>query len=73
MCESGTTLYTIPIDDKYIIYAPLLPLAFIGNKAMVDLVHQKVVDPGAEVLKSELIDALEKTGLFMPDKEAARM
>jgi uncharacterized protein len=69
MSESATTLYTIPVDDKYIIYAPLLPLAFIGNKAMVNLVNQKVKDPGVKVFNSEIIDALEKTGLFMPDKK----
>lgn len=69
MNESKTTLYTIPVDDKYIIYAPLLPLAFIGNKAMVNLVTQKLKDPNAILYNSELIDAIEKTGLFMPDKK----
>ena len=68
MGESKTTLYTIPVDDKYIIYAPLLPLAFIGNKAMVNLIHQKLKDPDVRVSESSLIDAIEKTGLFMPDK-----
>jgi uncharacterized protein len=69
MSESNTTLYTIPIDDKYIIYSPLLPLAFIGNKAMVNIVNQKIKNPGVKVYKNELIDAIEKTGLFMPDKK----
>jgi len=69
MSDCSTTIYAIPVDDKYIIYAPLLPLAFIGNKSMVNLVNQKIKDPDAEGFKHEIIDALEKTGLFMPDKK----
>jgi len=68
MPESHKTIYTIPIEDKYIVYAPLMPLAFIGNKALVNLVHRKLTDPGNKSCQNDIIDTLEKAGLFLPDR-----
>lgn len=31
-------VFVIPVEDKFIIYRPLLRLAFVGNRAMADLV-----------------------------------
>lgn len=69
MNEEKTTLYNISIEDKFIIYAPLKPIAFICNKALVNIVHQKLLDPkNINGTMNELIGALEKAGLFEPDK-----
>ncbi len=63
-------IYRIPIDDKFIIYAPLKPLAFIGNKALVDAINDHLEHSGKRPLKNpELMSSLEKSGLFDPDAE----
>jgi uncharacterized protein len=67
--KNRTTLYKIPVDDKFIIYAPLLPLAFIGNAALVKILDQKLANPGDEELNNnEFIQAFERAGLFEPDR-----
>jgi uncharacterized protein len=58
----STKIYKIPVEDKYIIYAPLKRLAFIGNKAMADTIFQ-----GAATNDPEVIEALKATGIFEPD------
>jgi uncharacterized protein len=69
MNKKKTTIYTIPVEDKYIIYAPLLPLAFIGNKALVNMVNKKQDDElNSKESSNELITSLEKHGLFRPDQ-----
>lgn len=30
-------IFAIPVEDKFILYRPLLRLAFVGNRAMADL------------------------------------
>lgn len=37
--------HAIPYQDKFIIYRPLRPLAFIGNAAMVDYVRERTAAP----------------------------
>jgi len=67
--KNKPTLYSIPIDDKFIIYAPLLPLAFVGNAALVSIINQKLKDPENDSInKNELVRALEEAGLFKPDQ-----
>lgn len=39
----GKNVYTIPFEDKYIIYQPLNQFAFIGNQAMIDFI-KKIID-----------------------------
>jgi len=64
-----TTLYTIPVEDKFIIYAPLKRMAFVGNRALVNAVFNhleyKNGNPGSE---NTLIGELERSGLFAPDR-----
>jgi len=31
-------VFSIPVKDRFILYRPLLQLAFVGNQAMADLV-----------------------------------
>jgi len=60
-------IYFLPIDEKYIIYLPYKPLAFIGNKSMVNFI--KAYQSGKEMSShSETLQLLEKIGFFLPDK-----
>lgn len=62
-------VYAIPIDDKYIIYRPLLRMAFVGNRAMVDLALRLAEHDGAarESDSSETIAYLQQIGFLQPD------
>jgi len=64
-------LYTIPIpkadqDNTYIIYRPLLGLAFIGNQAMADMAKSLVEDP-VQPMDDDIHTFLEKIGFLDPD------
>jgi len=69
MNKTDTQLYTIPLEDKFIIYAPLKRLAFIGNRAMADLVTQQLRVPQEDKNEdNKLLQSLKQTGLFEPDQ-----
>jgi uncharacterized protein len=65
-------LYTIPIsnadqqDNTYIIYRPLLGLAFVGNQAMADLAKSLAQDP-IRPMDDDVHTFLEKIGFLCPD------
>ncbi len=64
-------LYTIPIsnvdqDNAYIVYRPLLKLAFIGNQAMADLAKSLAEDP-KRPMDDDVHTFLEKVGFLRPD------
>jgi len=64
-------LYTIPIsnvdqDNAYIIYRPLLGLAFIGNQAMADLAKSLAEDP-MRSMDDDVHTFLEKIGFLRAD------
>ncbi len=62
-------LFTIPIEDKFIIYRPLLRLAFIGNRAMADLALD-IAGQGSsfEALPgSPALDFMRGIGFLEPD------
>jgi uncharacterized protein len=62
-------LTAIPIEGKYILYRPLLRRAFVGNRAMVDLVRQ-LAGQGYATGASSPNDAmafLERIGFLAPD------
>lgn len=71
-------LFVIGIDDKFIIYRPLLRLAFVGNQAMADLAQQLAsaeshgedlaARPGPPPgVSTPLWDFLERVGFLKPD------
>ncbi|MCD6401238.1 MAG: radical SAM protein [Anaerolineales bacterium] len=66
-------LYTIPIpdadqDDAHIIYRPLLGLAFLGNREMVDLAKSLVKEPSQPVTMDKDVHAfLQKIGFLKSD------
>jgi uncharacterized protein len=64
-------LYTIPIsiadqDNAYIVYRPLLGLAFIGNQAMAELTKSLSKDP-IRPIDDDVHTFLEKIGFLCPD------
>ena len=67
-------LYIIPIssadqDQPYIIYRPLLGLAFIGNQAMVNLAKSLAQDL-TQPVREDIHAFLEKVGFYSPDPPA---
>jgi uncharacterized protein len=64
-------LYTIPVasadqNNAYIIYRPLLGLAFIGNQAMADQTKSLTENP-ERVMNDDVHTFLEKVGFLKPD------
>ena len=64
-------LYLLPIsgtdhEDAYIIYRPLLGLAFVGNQAMATLV-KSLAEDGSRPVREDIRLFLEKSGFFNPD------
>ena len=61
--------FTIPIEGKYIIYRPLLRLAFVGNRAMADLALDLAgrENPSDMPAHDEATQFLEAIGFFQPD------
>ena len=62
------TIYSIPVNDKYLIYVPLKPLAFIGNGATLNLVAD-LVSGAAHIdnIPEDLSRFLHKVGFFEPN------
>ncbi|MFQ5611371.1 MAG: radical SAM protein [Anaerolineae bacterium] len=62
-------IFTIPLENKFIIYRPLLRLAFIGNRAMANLVLDIAAQsPNLDSLPaSPAVDFLRSTGFLAPD------
>jgi uncharacterized protein len=70
-------VYTIPIsnaeqDDAYIVYRPLLGLAFVGNQAMADLARSLTKEP-TRPLDDDVHAFLEKIGFLRPDPPAPQL
>jgi uncharacterized protein len=62
-------IFAIPIEGKFIIYRPLLQLAFVGNQAMADLaLHLACCEPcsGADAPK-QVMTYLNSIGFLKPD------
>ena len=61
--------HLIPVQDKFIIYRPLLKLAFIGNRAMADLALQVADTQAGGKLQGppEALAFLRSTGFTAPD------
>jgi uncharacterized protein len=59
-------VFTIPLEDKFIIYRPLLRLAFIGNRAMANLALD--IAAGREPQPtSPALNFLREIGFLAPD------
>jgi uncharacterized protein len=66
---NNSYIYTIPFQDKFIVYRPLKPLAFVANRAMVNFISS-LVNGGlaAEAVRhEEAYGFLERIGFFVPD------
>ena len=66
-------VHFIPVDENetkhWIIYRPLLKLAFVGNRAMVELAEQAAVGEAAGALPggAQALGFLEQVGYFDPE------
>jgi uncharacterized protein len=65
-------IYTIRVRDsdgpnKYIIYRPLLSLAFVGNKAMADLTKSVTNNGNGIDTQDPSVDFLQRIGFLEPD------
>ncbi len=62
-------IHLIPVQDKYIIYRPLLKLAFIGNRAMSDLALKFAEQPPGSIPEGPqaALDFLKSSGFTNPD------
>ncbi|HLO30574.1 MAG TPA: radical SAM protein [Anaerolineales bacterium] len=58
-------------DESYLIYRPLVHLAFVGNRAMAELTQRVCEDPVqfAGQVQSESVAFLARSGFFVPDPE----
>ncbi len=61
-------LYTIPVEDKFIIYRPLARLAFIGNGAMASLAERIAAGEDGQPV-SPALEFLKEVGFMAPDLE----
>ncbi|HEX3009163.1 MAG TPA: radical SAM protein [Bacteroidales bacterium] len=61
-------------EDKFIIYRPLLGLAFVGNRAMANLaMNLSEMDyPSDDHLEDEAIQFLKGVGFFLPDNPPSK-
>ncbi len=62
-------IFTIPIQDKVILYRPLLRLAFVGNQAMADLtmrLARQRANAGVDA-PEEVMTYLDAIGFLRPD------
>lgn len=68
-------VFVIPAEGRFIVYRPLLPLAFVGNRAMADLALTLAQDatgpaPAAALpatLPAEVGSYLQRIGFLRPD------
>lgn len=59
---------SIPVEDKFIIYRPLLRLAFVGNRAMADLALGSAAQTCPKGLPAgDAATFLQSIGFFEPD------
>ncbi|RPH93941.1 MAG: radical SAM protein, partial [Calditrichaeota bacterium] len=61
--DQEKSIYFLPLEDKFIIYLPYKPLAFIGNTAMVDYIQS-----GAQSDDAETRQLLQNIGFYAPDQ-----
>lgn len=59
-------IHIIPIEDKFIIYRPLIQTAFVGNQAMADLTL-KLANDGKPDAPDEIRAFLQAVGFLRPD------
>ncbi len=69
MKKADRYLYIIPFQDKFIVYRPLKPLAFVANRAMVNLALSLAGETGspADGEQDEASRFLETIGFCEPD------
>lgn len=59
-------IFFIPISDKYLVYLPLKPMAFIANKSMVDYIKTLSLGDLIPDIDNDINKLLFKIGFFLP-------
>lgn len=64
-------IFTIPLEDKFILYRPLLQTAFVGNGAMANLVLDLAADEASPIpdAPEEALTFLQNIRFLEPDPE----
>ena len=66
-------IYTIPVpnieNETFIIFRPLIGLAFIGNRGLIDLVYRLAEAPHTPI-RPDIAQFLQTVGFFQPDPPA---
>lgn len=60
-------VYAVPIESKFLIYRPLLPLAFVGNQPMADLALRLAHEISCIDMPEEVLTFLQASGFLEPD------
>jgi len=61
-------IYSIPIDEKkYLIYAPLKGIAFIGNTPLVNTIVEQCQCPSSSLKVTDKIEFLYQLNFFQPE------
>ena len=65
----GLEAFAIPVEEKFVIYRPLLPLAFVGNRAMAELTLElaRREPVSAEGVPEQVAAFLRAVGFLRPD------
>lgn len=62
-------VFAVPVDGRYLVYRPLLPLAIVGNRALAEVALRLAAEPTAEA-PAAIRAFLEGIGFFRPDPAA---
>ena len=71
LLESEMKVFVIPVKDKFILYRPLLQLAFVGNRSMADLALDLAIQASTanatEGAPEDVLNFLRAIGFLKPD------
>ena len=60
-------VFAVPVDGLFIVYRPLVPLAFVGNRAVAEVALRVGEGDSSVAISAEVRGFLEGIGFFRPD------
>ncbi|MFZ5516585.1 MAG: radical SAM protein [Candidatus Zhuqueibacterota bacterium] len=70
--RNDNPIFFIPVEDKYLVYLPFKPLAFIANQAMKEVLTDVHGTHERRGVQPEAITILEQIGYFSPNRRTLR-
>jgi len=70
--KTDNPIFFIPVEDKYLVYLPFKPLAFIANESMKEVITALRGNHERRRENAEAIALLEQIGYFSPDRKPLR-